>query len=211
MRHIDLNTVIATVPEDILKKLKSIDDSMPGKTDSEKEAAANKGNVHWTPLKIHFEASSNRKCWYTESKNPGCLNDVEHFRPKGKKTCANNKIIHWYWFLAFNPINYRISCTLPNRLNKNAVLGATGGKHDHFPLMGNSKYATDLTAVTHEFPVILDPCNQDDVKLLAFSLDGRPVISPKFSGDMVACARVEKSNLLLNLDYPTFNLSLIHI
>lgn len=205
MRHIDLDAVIATVPENILNKLKSVDDSMQGKTDPEKEAAASKGNIHWTPLKVHLESASNRKCWYTESKNPGCLNDVEHFRPKGKKTSADNKLIHWYWFLAFNPLNYRLSCVLPNRLNKNPILDATGGKHDHFPLLDNTKYATTLDAVTQESPVILDPCNREDVKLLAFSLDGRPVISPKFSGDVIACSRVEKSNLLLNLDYPTFN------
>lgn len=205
MRYIDLDAVIASVPAKILDKLKSIDNSMQGKTDSEKEATACKGNVHWSPVKIHFEAVSGRKCWYTESKNPGCLNDVEHFRPKGKKTSSDSKIVHWYWFLAFNPINYRISCTLPNRLNKNPTLNATGGKHDHFPLLDNTKYATNLAAVVHESPVILDPCNKEDVDLLAFSLDGRPVISPRFSDDVIACARVEKSNLFLNLDYPTFN------
>ena len=205
MRYIDLTAVIATIPVSILEKLKSVDDLMQSSTDPEKEFTASNGNTHWNPIKLHLEAASNRKCWYTESKNPGCPNDVEHFRPKGKKLAKNKKIIHWYWFLAFNPINYRLSCILPNRQNKNPILGATGGKHDHFPLLNNTKYAKNLTELIQESPTILDPCNKEDVNLLAFSLDGRPVVSPKFSSDITACTRVKKSNLLLNLDYPTFN------
>jgi hypothetical protein len=72
-------------------------------------------------------------------------------------------------------------------------------------LLNQSKYATNLAAIAQESPKILDPCNQQDVKLLVFSLDGRPVVSPKSAGDVTACTRVEMSNLLLNLVYPTFN------
>lgn len=205
MRYIDLNAAIASVPAPILKKLHSANVAMNVKSDEKKEVAASKGNVYWTPVKKYFEAVSERKCWYTESRNSGCVNDVEHFRPKGKKLSSSKQVAHWYWFLAFNPINYRLSCALPNRQNKNPLLGATGGKHDHFPLLNDTKHATDLASIASESPAIIDPCNKEDVKLLAFSPDGRPVVSPYFASDLVARARVEKSNLLLNLDYPTFN------
>lgn len=205
MRYIDLNSVLGTVPAKVIDKLKTIDASMSTKKIAERELTASNGNVHWTPIKEFLEAASKRKCWYTESRNSGCLNDVEHFRPKARKLDGNKKVMHWYWFLAFNPLNYRLSCTLPNRLNKNPVLGETGGKHDHFPLLGRSKHARNMKGVSKELPVLLDPCNLDDVELLSFSSDGRPVISPAYSGDVTACFRVERSNLLLNLDYPTFN------
>lgn len=205
MRYIDLNAVIATVPTNILAALNAVDVSMLTKTDDQKEAAAKTGNVHWSDIKNYFEDASNRKCWYTESKNPGCLSDVEHFRPKGKVVDKQKNVLYWYWFLAFNPINYRLSCHIPNRLNKNPLYQDTGGKWNHFPLLNNTPHATNVLGVANELPVLLDPCKQEDVSLLAFLPDGRPVIAPAFAGDKIACKRVGMSNLLLNLDYPTFN------
>lgn len=205
MKYIDLTTVLASIPTSTISKLQVVDASMQTKTNAKKEAAARNGNVHWTPLKVYLEAASNRKCWYTESKNAGFINDVEHFRPKGKKKSADKKVVHWYWFLAFNPINYRLSSALPNRENKNPLLGATGGKHDHFPLLDGTKHATRLAEISQELPVLLDPCNRQDVELLVFLSDGRPVISPEFSNNATAQIRVKTSNLLLNLDYPNFN------
>lgn len=178
---------------------------MPAMTDADKEKTANDGNRHWSTVKQYLENASHRKCWYTESKNPGCLNDVEHYRPKAKVSDSNGQIEHWYWFLAFNPINYRLSSHLSNRLNSNAVLGATGGKGNGFPLLPGSPRATNLAGLGAEQPVILDPCSEADTELLEFLPDGRPVLSRRHSDDSVAKARVEQSKLLLNLDYPTFN------
>lgn len=206
MRHINIAAVIATAPQNILNILKSAEVRMHLLSDSDRAALAKNGNSKWSKLKPHLENSSNRKCWYTESKNPGCLNDVEHFRPKAKVEDDNGTLLHWYWFLAFDPLNYRLSCTLPNRPNINSLLeGKTGGKGDNFPLLGNSNHATNIAELANELPVILDPCNHEDTLLLAFSPDGRPVLSPLFVGDPTASIRVEASKLLLNLDYPTFN------
>jgi len=205
MRFIDLNAVIASIPQPILANLNAIDTSMHTKTDAQKVKAAKNGNVHWTPVKVYLENASNRKCWYTESKNPGCLSDVEHFRPKGKVTDKQNIVVHWYWFLAFNSINYRLSCQIPNRLNHNPLYVATGGKGNHFPLLNTTPHATSLAGLVNEHPALLDPCNQNDVDLLAFDPAGRPVVSPLFVGNATATVRVAISNLLLNLDFPTFN------
>ncbi|CAI8887705.1 HNHc domain-containing protein [Pseudomonas zeae] len=206
MRHIDLKAVIAVTPPEILQALSSADTSIQSLSDGKKISYAKNGNRTWSQIKPHLENASNRKCWYTESKNPGCLNDVEHFRPKGKVEDDKGTTIHWYWFLAFNPLNYRLSCILPNRPNINSVHdGKTGGKGDQFPLLGTPNHATNICDLVYEQPVILDPCNHDDTILLAFAPDGRPVLSPLFTGDAVAFHRVEASKLLLNLDYPTFN------
>jgi len=205
VRYIDIEAVIESIPKGVRDALKVIDDSMPGKSDAEKADAWAGGNLHWTPVKVHLENASNRKCWYTESKNPGCLNDVEHFRPKARVEDKQGALEYWYWFLAFDPTNYRLSCQFPNRLNANAVLGATGGKGNKFPLLPASARAIDKAGVAGEKPVLLDPCVQSDTELLEFLPDGRPVLSPRFHGDLVAAERVETSNLLLNLDFSTFN------
>jgi hypothetical protein len=136
--------------------------------------------------------------------NPGCLNDVEHFRPKARVP-KEGELEHWYWFLAFNPINYRLSSQFSNRLNNNPLLCATGGKGNKFPLMPGCHRATDVAGLENERPVILDPCVQVDTDLLEFQPDGRPVVSHEHSGDPDAVYRVEQSKLLLNLDFPTFN------
>ena len=204
MRYIDLDVVIESIPENIRKKLRTVEDAMLAKSDPEKAETAKNGRAQWSRVKPYLEAASNRKCWYTESKNPGCQNDVEHFRPKAKVLKEKN-VEYWYWFLAFNPINYRLSSQISNRLNRNLVLGETGGKGNKFPLMLGCQRATCVAELSHERPVILDPCNQKDTKLLEFQPDGRPVVSMKHVLDPDACFRVEQSKLLLNLDYPTFN------
>ncbi|MEZ0148595.1 MAG: hypothetical protein AB9Q19_04660 [Candidatus Reddybacter sp.] len=204
MRHIDLVAVIDSIPEGTQDALQAVDDAMLGKLDDEKAQATSKGNKHWSPVKPYLEGASNRKCWYTESKNPGCRNEVEHFRPKAK-VLKDGHVEYWYWFLAFNPINYRLSSQFSNGLNRNPVLGETGGKGNKFPLVSGSPRATDMAGLGDELPVILDPCVEADTELLEFQPDGRPVLSMKHAEDAGARSRVEQSKLLLNLDYPTFN------
>jgi len=205
MRYINLNAVIDSIPQGIRDNLQAVDQTMTVMNDADKQTTADAGNVHWRPVKRYLEDASHRKCWYTESKNPGCLNDVEHFRPKAKVTDGNGNVVQWYWFLAFNPSNYRLSSQLSNRLNINAVLGATGGKDTRFPLFPGSIRAIDLAGLVAEQPVILDPCSEADTELLEFQPDGRPVLSMRHAGDPAARDKVEQSKLLLNLDYPTFN------
>ncbi len=68
----------------------------------------------------------------------------------------------------------------------------TIGKYGHFALE------------QARIPVLLDPCNQHDVALIAFDLEGQPVIDHEYKNDHFSCYRLEQSNLILNLDYPTF-------
>lgn len=204
MRYIDLTAVVGSIPAAIRTTLETADNAMLGKSVSQKIHATNRGNSRWSPIKLYLEAASNRKCWYTESKNSGCRNEVDHFRPKAR-VIHQGEIEYWYWFLIFNPINYRLSSQFSNGLNSNPALGKTGGKGNKFPLMPGSPRATDIAATVDELPVILDPCDLADTELLEFLSDGRPVISQRHSNDANAVFRVEQSKLLLNLDYPTFN------
>ena len=205
MRFIDLDQIILDADSEKLSALDLKDQALVGKNDAQKVSALSNGNDHWRPIKEEFEELAGRKCWYSESKNDGSKNDLEHFRPKGRVKDAAGKDVYWYWFLGFNPINYRISAQLPNRLNANGVLEAMGGKGDKFPLQAGSVHGQNLSEIKDELPILLDPCSEADTKLLAFQADGRPVIAPQFSNDEMSIDRVAQSNLLLNLDYVTFN------
>jgi hypothetical protein len=205
MRFIDLNNVLPNLPENVVTMLKNKRQELVEGDDDIKSNVIATGNITWSAVKVTFENSSNRKCWYTESKNPGCVNDVDHFRPKGRMEDDAGNLKYWYWFTAFEPENYRLSCQFANRPNINQLLNGTGGKHQHFPLLNNQPHAATKAAILNEHPVILDPCVEADCNLLQFQPDGRPVVAPSHAADAIAKFRVDQSNLLLNLDYPTFN------
>jgi len=205
MRYINLNDVLQAIPAAAVTVLSSRHQIISNGDHQIKISTIDSGNAAWSQVKETLEGVTNRKCWYTESKNPGCVNDVDHFRPKGRVKDANGNVEYWYWFLAFDPENYRLSCQFSNRPNANNLLGATGGKHHYFPLLNNQPHATNKLGIANENPILLDPCNQSDCELLQFQADGRPVIAQAYQSDTTACLRVAKSNLLLNLDYPTFN------
>lgn len=205
MRHIVINQVLDNIPAEVMTALNNKHQELVDGDDQIRQTTIGNGNTTWRNVKGSLEEASNRKCWYTETKNPGCLNDVDHFRPKVKKMNSGGEVDYWYWFLAFDPENYRLSCQFSNRLNINPESGLTGGKGDQFPLLGGQAHATTKDRIAQENPVLIDPCNSDDCDLLEFQSDGRPVVSSSHRSNPDACYRLEQSKLLLNLDFPTFN------
>ncbi len=205
MRYINIQTVLANLPLSVNAALTTSHTLVTNGNDETKITTIANGNATWRGTKQTLENASNRKCWYTESKNPGCVYDVDHFRPKGKILDNAGNVEYWYWFLAFIPENYRLSCQFANRPNVNPILNDTGGKHHYFPLMNNQAHATNSAGIANENYVILDPCVEADCNLLQFQPDGRPVIAHDHRNDANALYRVNTSNLLLNLDFPTFN------
>lgn len=152
------------------------------------------GSGKWRPIKVRLTALLGHKCWYTEAEPTGGDLVIDHYRPKDS-----------YWFLAFDEENYRVACSYANSSHHNAEHGCEGGKGEQFPLLDPRNKAKGRKRIKNERPVILDPCNKDDCKLIAFQADGRPVIHPNFKNDVVARTRVETSKILLNLDHPDFN------
>ena len=205
MRYIDINEVCGNIPLELVTDLGNKHQLLVDGDEQVKQTIMRDGNITWGKVKTFLEAASSRKCWYTESRNPGCPNDVDHFRPKAQKLYDSGDIEYWYWFLAFDPENYRLSCQFANRRNRNPQTGQTGGKGDLFPLLDGQAHATTKDGIAGENPVLLDPCNSDDCDLLEFMPDGRPAIARGHSSDPKACYRVEQSKLLLNLDFPTLN------
>jgi len=152
------------------------------------------GTPKWSPIKKELTAITGNKCWYTEAKVDGAPLTIDHYRP----SCA-------YWWLAFDVLNYRVSCPFANSPEHNAEHGCAGGKGTTFPLLTPGIRATGKNRIRIENPVILDPCKEGDCDLIAFQVDGRPILNPVYATDPIASYRVDESKLLLNLDHPDFN------
>lgn len=204
MRYIDLDELEDNLPPLLLQaaegaKAEVLAASPDARTDVIKAHAK-----IWADLKQYFENHFHSKCWYTESKNPGCDMDIDHFRPKGEVYESN---VHpGYWWLAFDWHNYRFSCQFSNRLRKDPKTDIKGGKGTHFPLfIEGSRACSEEDDCDEEIRVLLDPCSPIDPQLLSFEIDGKPTINSEFSGDPDAVRRVEVSKQLMNIDFHTFN------
>lgn len=200
MRHVPIQSLLQTIfaSTEGKKDKRRLDQAHETVTQKpvkdRKSYIDNNGTTKWSPLKDRFTAELGNKCWYTEAELVGAPLTIDHYRP----SCD-------YWFLAFKPDNYRVACPFANSPKHNKEHGCAGGKGDNFPLLDETKKGKGAWSVKREKPIILDPCSEDDCKLIAFLPDGRPVLHPANTHDPVAKKRVEESKILLNLDHPDFN------
>ncbi len=162
--------------------------------------AANRGQ--WVAFRSVFQAVFGEKCWYTESRNPGTDDDVDHYRPKGR--IAERPGHGGYWWEALHWRNFRLSCHRANRLRENPETGVTHGKGDRFPLLDEQERWKRPSDVCRERPTLLDPTDPSDPPLLTFEIDGRIAIAPEHASDATAARRVEDSRIYLHLDWPAF-------
>ena len=158
---------------------------------------------NWRSLKPSLLPIFNNKCWYSETPQVGTDTDIDHFRPKNRVHGVQHH--KGYWWLAFDPSNYRVSCIVSNRRRKDLVTDKTGGKADYFPLVDEEKriYLSQHN-LCNERPILLDPCNQEDVKLITFSDDGMPMSVYSEEENEIAFNRVDRSISLYHLDHHTF-------
>lgn len=114
-----------------------------------------------------FKNHGLKKCWYTEVELLGQDPHIDHWRPKAEiKPFENynyNKPLRnkGYDWLKNDPENYRVSCIYANRKT------GDGGKGNYFPLSDSSGYLTSNGQGVEE-PLLLDPCNENDVRLISF-------------------------------------------
>lgn len=122
-------------------------------------------SVVWRQLKSVLADLFNDKCWYCETAIPRSDNAVDHFRPKGRVSDAANPHTGYRW-LAFDQTNFRYACTFCNSRRKDVSGGTAGGKADRFPLLDESKRLYAPGPLADERPVLLDPCDISDWRLL---------------------------------------------
>lgn len=119
------------------------------------------------------------KCWYSEVLLSGSDPNVDHFRPKGEvkeidnaSLTATGKFSSGYWWLAFEPKNFRLAAMHANqrRVDKKT----NGGKWDFFPVEGQRAKEAQKFNEIRESVLPLDPCSAYDMSLLWFDPDGIP-------------------------------------
>lgn len=144
-----------------------------------------------------------KKCWYCESPVDRSDNAVDHFRPKGRVSDATSPHNGYRW-LAFEPNNFRYSCTFCNSRRKDVVNGTAGGKADRFPLLNELGRLYGPGPLRQERPELLDPCQWGDWELLGCKHEnGKPCAT---GSDPVGVKRANTSIDILHLDYlPTCN------
>ena len=144
----------------------------------------------WRDLKPKLRLIAERKCWYCETKADRADNAVDHYRPKS-----------FYWWLAFDWTNLRYSCTYCNSRRRDPDSEQVGGKQDQFPLAEGSVRATTPEQVDDEKPLLLDPCEYDDHRLIWFDETGLTQVHPDREGDVKVESRIKASVDLYNLDF----------
>ena len=174
MRYIDLHEIEPLLPEGWQKRAQQALHEVENLLPDERLKEIDKRASIWQEIKDVLAEYSHSKCWYCESRQDRSDNDVDHFRPKGRVAeCQEHK---GYWWLAFNWMNYRFSCTYCNRRRRDRVTGHSGGKQDHFPLLDEENRACcredDLEV---EQPCLLDPTDEADPGLLWFNQYGEAV------------------------------------
>jgi uncharacterized protein (TIGR02646 family) len=129
--------------------------------------AINERSSVWSEAGKVLRQISDEKCWYCETYESRSDMPVDHFRPKNSVAECNGKHCG-YWWLAFDWHNYRFSCTFCN--SRRIDVETEGGKQDHFPLLNPGERAMcESDPIEKEQPVLLDPCDIDDIYLISFT------------------------------------------
>ncbi len=201
MRHIDTTRLV--VPAPWLTKVAK------ARAAVEAAVAAHHAPVfpsHWTDPQLRDALIEivGQKCWYCETKVHSSNPDVDHFRPKLGRVAVDGHL--GYWWLAYDPANYRIACKYCNSGGAQLEDGSRpASKVARFPLLIEADRAiAPADDYRREKPVLLDPTDRADWILLDFSADGRarrrstaPMSS---SEDRSMLYRVTESIALYQLD-----------
>lgn len=198
MRYIDFSIIDQNDPDVIawINKAKQCNIELAKKNTHDERKTFMKNNSIWRDFKPILMKYYGEKCWYSECDLTGSFADVDHFRPKNKSTDENKNVIlkDGYWWLAYDYLNYRLSCEKSNRSYEN------GGKNDIFPLMKETVPAE--IGKRDDIPVLLDPCEKRDIDLIDCNEMGE-IIS--LSTDPYNKYRVDISKRVYNWD--CFNLA----
>lgn len=144
------------------------------------------------------------KCWYSEVPLDGFDPNVDHFRPKGRVVEIDHNTFEktgvqspGYWWLAFEPKNFRLSCMHSNQRRVDEK--TEGGKWDFFPVEGvRSTEGTEWDMIGEDV-LPFDPCSATDMALLWFSSDGTPTLK-KDSPSEEELRRLKVTIWLFHLD-----------
>lgn len=185
------------IPQQLMDKAVTAQQQLEQLPAGERAEHIRKNSKIWRDFKDYLS-----QCWYSESPEPQSHLDVDHFRPKlearrDEKICDKPG----YEWLAFSWENFRLSAQLSNRPVRNQETDVTDGKGSWFPLAdGSPRACWENRCVDDERPLLLDPANVEDVRLIEVRGDGRMGPSKYCYG--TDKARVRESIVRLGLDLP---------
>lgn len=192
----------ALIPEKVLKVAERAQATLETLPPDQRVAFIKKKSHVWTGFKKYLSKMSYGKCWYSESPDPQSFFDVDHFRPKAEAQREDGGAKdEGYPLLAFDWDNFRYSAGRANRHSTDEVTEEVVGKGSWFPLCPESPCATwDNRVVAAERPVLLDPTNLGDMRLVKIGSSG----SVEPSGICVGSnlERVARSVKYYGLDLP---------
>jgi len=205
MRYIKINYKSLDLPDGWKAKVKKLQESISKEKDVEKRnKLIDDHDTYWKEIKPILAKIFHYKCWYTESPQMGTDVDVDHFRPK-KEVFECKESHQGYWWLAFDISNYRYSCIVANRRRKDVEKKSTGGKGSYFPLWNEKTRAfTPRCNCNLEEPLLLDPCNPSDTRLIIFKEDGEAMARYSIESHPKSCLRANKSIELYSLNHSDF-------
>lgn len=175
MRFINRDRVQARITDEWLAEAAAALDSVKDLPANDRKEAVKKKSAIWRDLKDILGEISNGKCWYCESREIRSHTPVDHYRPKSAVDGLPDH--EGYWWLAFDWENYRFCCTYCNSALKDEEdENVTHGKQDHFPIFDETRRARSSTDNwKQESPLLLDPWEVADTKLLYFDIKGKAV------------------------------------
>ena len=160
----------------------------------------------WSDLKEALWNLGNMKCWYSEAELQEGEGHVEHYRPKKKPHGLQGEQHPGYWWRAFDWENYRLSHSTSNLRRKDYLTGKMLGKGAYFPLKKGDTRALSQAQENGEHPVLLDPTDSIDCKLISFdTYDGTPIPTFTEEQDSWKHQRAKDSIDYYHLDEGTWN------
>lgn len=189
------------IPDKLLKVAARAQQQLETLPAADRPAFIRKKSHVWRAFARYLSQMSYGKCWYSESLEPQSFFDVDHYRPKLAARRADDVTEPGYTWLAFSWENFRLSAQRSNRLSTHEETEENVGKGDWFPLLQDSPTACwEDRCEDTEQPVLLDPVNRADVRLIDVQDDGRMGPSRLCIGS--ARLRVERSIALYGLNLP---------
>lgn len=194
MRYIDLSVIDMADPQvnRWLKKAHKATLDMRKAVNHAERCEYLKRHAIWREFKEILINYYGHICWYSGCDLTGSYGDVDHFRPKNKSRDENGACIlsDGYWWLAYDYLNYRLSCEVCNRPYGN------GGKSDIFPLRQEEIPAEPFAENETDY-LLIDPCEYSDTKLVGCDENGAIIA---LSSDEWEIERVRVSQLVYNWD-----------
>lgn len=194
MRYIDFSLIDQNDPDvkEWIKRARRRYRTLSSKATHQERAQYLARSNFWTEFKPILIKYYGNLCWYSECDLTGAYGDIDHFRPKNRSMDENDNPIlaDGYWWLAYDYLNYRLSCDICNKAYRE------GGKKDRFPLKPGTSPA--LMPNSDDVPLLLDPCVFQDVELIDCNETGEIV---SLSDNDYDEKRIEVSKRLYNWNY----------